>query len=46
MLGESDAALEHLRSAIEGDPALASYLPEDKDLAPLRDDPRFAELLD
>jgi tetratricopeptide (TPR) repeat protein len=46
MLGETDAALEHLRTAIEGDPALASYLPEDKDLAPLRDDPRFAELLD
>jgi hypothetical protein len=45
MLGERDTALEHLRTAIEGDPALASYLPEDKDLAPLRDDPRFAELL-
>jgi hypothetical protein len=45
MLGETDAAIEHLRTALEGNPSLAAYLPEDKDLASLRDDPRFAELL-
>jgi len=45
LLGETDAALEHLRAALDGDPSLAAYLPEDKDLAAIRDDPRFAELL-
>jgi tetratricopeptide (TPR) repeat protein len=40
MLGETDAAIEHLRTALEGNPSLAAYLPEDKDLASLRDDPR------
>jgi tetratricopeptide (TPR) repeat protein len=44
-LGENDAALEHLRTAIQADAALAVHLPEDTDLASLRDDPRFAELL-
>jgi tetratricopeptide (TPR) repeat protein len=44
-LGENDAALEHLRTAIQADPALAVHLPEDTDLASLRDDPRFGELL-
>ncbi len=45
LLGETDAAIEHLQRALEGDRSLAAYLAEDKDLAPLRDDPRFAELL-
>ncbi len=45
MLRETDAAIEHLRTALEGNPSLAAYLPEDKDLASVRDDPRFAELL-
>ena len=45
LLGETDAAFEHLNAALESDPSLAAYLPEDKDLAPLRDDPRFGELL-
>src|SRR5207249_4051368 len=44
-LGETDAALEHLRAALEGDPSLAAYAPEDADLASIRDDPRFAGLL-
>jgi hypothetical protein len=29
----------------EGNRSLAEYVPEDKDLSSLRDDPRFAELL-
>ena len=44
LLGETDAALEHLRTALEGNPSLAAYLFEDKDLAALRDDARFGEL--
>jgi tetratricopeptide (TPR) repeat protein len=45
LLGDTDAAIGHLRTALKGDPSLAVYLPEDKDLASLRDDPRFTELL-
>jgi tetratricopeptide (TPR) repeat protein len=45
LLGETDAAIEHLDAAIQGNRSLAAYAPEDKDLASLRDDPRFAELL-
>jgi len=44
LLGETDAAFDHLRAAIEGNPSLAEYLAEDNDLASLRDDPRFREL--
>jgi tetratricopeptide (TPR) repeat protein len=44
-LGETDAALGHLRTAVQANPALAAHLSEDTDLASLRDDPRFAELL-
>ena len=45
MLGEADEALEHLRLAIESRPEAAECAREDADLASLRDDPRFAELL-
>ena len=45
LLGETDAAFGHLRTAIDRDRSLAEYLAEDSDLAPLRDDPRFGELL-
>jgi tetratricopeptide (TPR) repeat protein len=45
-LGETDAAIEHLQRALEGNPSLAAYLAEDKDLASLQDDPRFGRLLD
>jgi tetratricopeptide (TPR) repeat protein len=45
LLGETDAAIGHLRTALEGDPSLAAYVPEDKDLASLRDDSRFGGLL-
>jgi tetratricopeptide (TPR) repeat protein len=44
-LGETDAALEHLRAAIGERPALADGAPGDADLEPLRGDPRFAEIV-
>lgn len=44
-LGKTDAALEHLRTALASDPSLAAYLAEDADFASIRDDPRFTELL-
>lgn len=41
-LGSNDAALEQLELAAEIDrEAVAKYAPEDSDLAPLADDPRF-----
>jgi tetratricopeptide (TPR) repeat protein len=45
--GNADAALEHLRRAKELDPGGQSvaFFREDSDLDPLRDDPRFEELL-
>ncbi|MDQ2982727.1 MAG: tetratricopeptide repeat protein [Actinomycetota bacterium] len=42
-LGEIDAAVEHIRAAIKEQPEWADSAREDEDLAPLRDDPRFAE---
>jgi tetratricopeptide (TPR) repeat protein len=45
LLGEADDALVHLREAIAGDPSIANWAREDEDLASIREDPRFAELL-
>jgi tetratricopeptide (TPR) repeat protein len=45
LLGEADAALKHLRLAIEGRPEAAVWAREDADLASLRSEPRFAELV-
>ena len=45
LLGETDAALEHLRTAVESDPSLAAHAPDDPDFTSIRDDPRFTELL-
>jgi tetratricopeptide (TPR) repeat protein len=45
-LGETDAALEHLRAALREHPSLAEGAREDDDLRPIRDDPRFAEIAD
>jgi hypothetical protein len=43
--GESDAAFEHLRTAIElNRDQVMKWLPHDTDLDPLRDDPRFKDL--
>jgi tetratricopeptide (TPR) repeat protein len=44
-LGETDAALQHLRAALADSPSLAEYAREDGDLGPIRGDPRFAEIV-
>jgi tetratricopeptide (TPR) repeat protein len=44
-LGETDAALEHLRTALSERADWVDSAREDADLAPIRDDPRFAETL-
>ena len=44
-LGETNAALEHLRAALADSPSLAEYAREDGDLEPIRDDPRFAQIV-
>jgi tetratricopeptide (TPR) repeat protein len=44
-LGETDSAVEHLRTALELRPRLATLAGEDTDLDAIRDDPRFAELV-
>jgi hypothetical protein len=45
MAGETDAALKHLRAAIElNRDMVMKWLPNDTDLDSLRDDPRFQEL--
>jgi tetratricopeptide (TPR) repeat protein len=45
LAGRADDALEHLHAAIEGDPKLRELAGPDEDFAPLRDDPRFQELV-
>jgi tetratricopeptide (TPR) repeat protein len=47
LAGNADAAFEHLRRAkeLDAEGASAEYFREDTDLDPLRDDPRFQELL-
>jgi len=45
MAGDTDAALEHLRSALElNRDQVMKWLPHDTDLDPLRGNPRFEEL--
>jgi tetratricopeptide (TPR) repeat protein len=44
MLGETDAALEHLARAVELHPPFAEAARADDDLASLRNDPRFARI--
>jgi tetratricopeptide (TPR) repeat protein len=45
LLGRSDEALETLRTAIEAYPSFRDNARDDDDFAPLREDPRFVELL-
>ena len=46
LAGETDAALDHLRRAVELDRReVRRYAPEDTDLDSIRDDPRYAEVL-
>lgn len=44
-LGEADAAIEHLRAALEERPSLADEARKDSDFEPIRDDPRFVEVV-
>lgn len=46
LLGRADDAFEHLRAAIEADERILELVRTDTDLDPIRDDPRFAELID
>ncbi|MEA2295800.1 MAG: hypothetical protein QOE86_3439, partial [Solirubrobacteraceae bacterium] len=41
MAGRREAALEHLRRAVEGNPAVLEWAAGDADLDPIRDDPAF-----
>jgi tetratricopeptide (TPR) repeat protein len=45
LLGEADEAMGHLGRAIDSRPEAAEWAREDADLASIRDDPRFEELL-
>jgi tetratricopeptide (TPR) repeat protein len=45
LAGRADDAIEHLREAIGGEPKLRETARDDEDLAPIRDDPRFRELV-
>ena len=41
MAGRREVALEHLRRAVEGNPATLEWAATDSDLDPIRDDPAF-----
>lgn len=45
LAGDTDAALEHLRRAIELRPEAADWAADDADFDPLRGDPRFASAI-
>lgn len=45
LLGETDAALEHLGAALQERSSLAEDARQDSDLEPIRDDPRFSEIV-
>jgi quercetin dioxygenase-like cupin family protein len=45
LAGRADDAVEHLRAALEAEPELRESARDDEDFAPLRDDPRFEELV-
>jgi tetratricopeptide (TPR) repeat protein len=42
LAGQTEAALQHLRRAVEIRPETADWAAEDEDFDPIRDDPRFA----
>ena len=43
--GETEAALAHLRRAVELSPATREFAQDDSDLDPLRDRPEFQEIM-
>ena len=46
LLGRTDEAIDHLRRAIEREDRFREAAREDSDFDPIRDDPRFRELVD
>ena len=44
LTGDAESALGHLRTSVEMRPALGEYARGDDDFAPIREDPRFAEI--
>lgn len=46
LTGRADAALDHLGKAVQADPRFKKYAKSDEDFAAIKDDPRFAELVD
>jgi tetratricopeptide (TPR) repeat protein len=44
LLGEKDAALDHLARAVELNPPFAEAARQDEDFTSVRDDPRFARI--
>ncbi len=44
-LGQSDAAVEHLAQAIDGEERFKDLARDDDDFASIRDEPRFRELV-
>ena len=45
-LGNTEDALASLRAGLADRPDLAPYAREDSDFEPIRDDPRFAQIVD
>ena len=45
LAGQADAALDHLRRAVADNPSVAEYAAADDDLASLRSNPRYAEIV-
>ena len=45
LLGRADEAIEHLRAALGANPELLDQARTDEDFAPIREDPRFEELV-
>ncbi len=46
LMGDTDAAIEHLRAAVEDRPSLADAARNDADFQSIRADPRFTGIVD
>jgi tetratricopeptide (TPR) repeat protein len=45
LLGRTEDAFEHLSAALDANPELLDNAQKDEDFAPIRDEPRFGELV-